>query len=101
MRKFVYYALFLFAALIVGFHEYNSQEVKPVRFTAVTVERGDSVWSIAAKHSTHSQDIRHVIAVMKEVNNLNRSVDIYPGQTLRVPVIERPSLELATVRTAH
>lgn len=101
MRKFVYYAIFLIAALVVGFHEYDSQEVNPVRYTIVTVERGDTVWSIATKYSTHSQDIRHVIAVMKEVNNLNRSVDIYPGQTLRVPVVERPSLELATVRTAH
>ena len=72
MKKFVYYAIFLLAALIVGFHECESQEVKPVRYTIVTVERGDTVWSIAAKHSTQSQDIRNVIAVMKQANNLKR-----------------------------
>ena len=101
MKKFVCYAAILIVALIIGLHECASQEVKPMRFTVVTVARGDTVWSIAAKHSTQSQDVRDVIAVIQQVNNLNRSVDIYPGQTLRVPIFDRPSLERAIARTDH
>jgi len=55
-------------------------------YKTVIVEKGDTIWNIAAQHTTQQEDIRNVIAVIKQANNLEQSVQIYPGQTLRIPV---------------
>ena len=56
------------------------------QYRIVTVERGDTLWCIAAKHTTHKQDIRELIARIKQTNNIDKNVEIYPGQVLQVPV---------------
>lgn len=67
--------------LFTGVNEAASSHYK-----TVIVEAGDTVWNIAAKHSTRQEDIRDVIASIKQANQLDQSVQIYPGQTLRIPV---------------
>lgn len=52
------------------------QNVSPV--TPYTVEKGDSLWSIAKKH--------HVtIAELTKANNINSSVALHPGKKLMIP----------------
>lgn len=49
------------------------------------VVSGDTLWDIAAAYTTAGEDVRHVVADIREANGLEGSV-IYPGQVLQVPV---------------
>ena len=55
-------------------------------YTLVQVGRGDTVWSIAAKHTGEKDDIRNLVVAIKKINNLGNDVAIHPGQTLKVPI---------------
>jgi len=48
------------------------------------VRSGDSLWSIAEVVALEDQDLRGVIAQIRELNDLDTSL-ILPGQTLLVP----------------
>lgn len=48
------------------------------------VRSGDSLWSIAEVVAFEDQDLRGVIAQIRELNDLDTSL-IVPGQTLLVP----------------
>jgi nucleoid-associated protein YgaU len=49
------------------------------------VAAGDTLWTIAARHSEPSDDIRRVIADIRETSGMDNS-SIYPGQVLRIPL---------------
>lgn len=53
-------------------------------YYAVTVEAGDSLWTIAARCSDGNKDIRKLIYDISKVNDLNGS-EIYEGQKLLIP----------------
>jgi nucleoid-associated protein YgaU len=55
-------------------------------YRTVYVGKGDSVWSIAAKHVGDKEDIRSLVAAIKQVNSLSNDVAIHPGQALKIPV---------------
>lgn len=55
-------------------------------FNEVRVLAGDSVWSIASKFVTNKEDVRELITAIRQVNGLSASVDIYPGQVLKIPL---------------
>jgi LysM repeat protein len=54
--------------------------------TVIQVMPGDTLWRIAAEHSTARQDIRDVVATIRHLNKLDHNGQIYPGQMLKVPV---------------
>lgn len=56
-------------------------------YMEVTVKAGEDVWSIARRHVSDKEDIRDLIDAVYKVNQLDRRVSIYPGQTLKIPVI--------------
>ena len=58
----------------------------PVNYKIIYVKNGDSLWSIAANWVTPNDDIRNLIVNIKKINGLNNSVEIYPGQALRIPI---------------
>ena len=66
--------------------EYHDKPITAYYYHVVTVQSGDTLWSIAEKHSAPQQDIRHLIAAIKQTNCIDQSVQIYPGQTLQIPV---------------
>lgn len=51
----------------------------------IEVRPGDTIWKIAAAHSTKQQDIRDVIANIRRLNQLDANCNIYPGQSLTIP----------------
>lgn len=51
----------------------------------IQVKSGDTVWKIAAEHSSPRQDVRDVIASIRYLNQLDGNGQIYPGQMLKVP----------------
>ena len=56
----------------------------PVQTTAVVVGPGDTIWQIAAQHSTGG-DLRDVVRQIEELNGLS-DASIVAGQKLYVPV---------------
>jgi len=54
------------------------------RFTTVTVQPGDTLWSIASAHSGNG-DIQTTIDRISETNHLSAS-NLQPGQRLRIPI---------------
>ncbi len=71
---------------LTGFAENN--EVSQGKMIVVTVEEGESLWLIAGKYSKGGQDIRKFVYEIREVNELGRTVAIYPGQQLKIPLNE-------------
>ena len=53
------------------------------RYATVTVQAGDTLWSIAAAHSGNA-DVQETIDQISSVNHL-KTVDLQPGQRLRIP----------------
>jgi LysM repeat protein len=54
------------------------------RFTTVTVDPGDTLWSIAAAHGPANADIQETIDRITEANHLGVA-SIQPGEHLRIP----------------
>jgi LysM repeat protein len=60
--------------------------VENEQIAVVTVEKGDTIWHIAAKHSSDSEDVREKVAAIRKLNNLDKMLIIYAGQQIKVPV---------------
>lgn len=56
----------------------------PQHYATVVVRPGDTLWSIASKHTASSSDVQDTIDQISEVNHLS-GANIAPGQRLRVP----------------
>jgi nucleoid-associated protein YgaU len=54
------------------------------RYKTVTVEPGDTLWSIATAHGNASEDVQETIDRISEANHLS-AASIQPGQHLRIP----------------
>jgi LysM repeat protein len=54
------------------------------RYTTVTVQPGDTLWSIASAHTSASADVQDTIDRISAVNHLN-AVELQPGEHLRIP----------------
>lgn len=57
----------------------------PQHYATVIVHPGDTLWSIASKHTGSNSDVQDTIDRISEVNHLT-GASIEPGQRLRVPV---------------
>ena len=53
-------------------------------YTEVTVQSGDTLWSIAERCGSPDEDIRNTICDIQRINGLSGSV-IFAGQVLLVP----------------
>ena len=54
------------------------------RYTVVTVQPGDTLWSIASAHGNANEDVQETIDRISAVNHLT-ATNIQPGEKLRVP----------------
>ncbi len=53
-------------------------------YTTVTVQPGDTLWSIASAHTPRSSNVQETIDRISEANHVSVS-DLQPGQHLRIP----------------
>ncbi|MDQ2872063.1 MAG: LysM peptidoglycan-binding domain-containing protein [Candidatus Eremiobacteraeota bacterium] len=53
-------------------------------YATVTVRPGDTLWTIAATHTTSAGDVQETVDRISEVNHLGPAA-IQPGQHLRIP----------------
>jgi predicted Zn-dependent protease len=54
------------------------------RYARVTVQPGDTLWSIASAHTNASGDVQETIDRISQANHLQAST-IQPGEHLRIP----------------
>jgi LysM repeat protein len=54
------------------------------RYTVVTVEPGDTLWSIASAHTIANGDVQDTIDRISAANHLQAST-IQPGEKIRIP----------------
>jgi len=50
------------------------------------VEKGDTLWSIATRLAPRSMDVRDFIYRVRQLNGLQASATIHPGQELVLPI---------------
>jgi LysM repeat protein len=53
-------------------------------FKIVSVQKGDTLWSIVKDNCGNYKDIRKAIYYIKEANDI-RTADITPGQQIKIP----------------
>ena len=56
----------------------------PERTTSVTVRAGDTLWTLAAKHTRPGDDVQETIDRIAVANHL-KGATIIPGERLRIP----------------
>jgi predicted Zn-dependent protease len=56
----------------------------PQRYTLVTVQSGDTLWSIASAHTGANGDVQDTIDRISAANHLQASM-IQPGEKIRIP----------------
>lgn len=73
--------VFVLSGVTILFHAFPQ---KPDEYVELTVDYGDTLWTIAQSIAPNS-DPRAVIWQIQEENQINNSTTIFPGQTIRVP----------------
>ncbi|MBQ7668197.1 MAG: LysM peptidoglycan-binding domain-containing protein [Clostridia bacterium] len=76
--------LFFILFGIFGFQNVSLGESVP-NYITIKVSKGDTLWTIASDYVKDGEDIRDVIAEIKELNNLKNS-NIKVGQELTIKV---------------
>ena len=61
------------------------QEEKEVYYTAVCIEAGDSLWSLAKKYAPEYADISDYVETLRQINQIRRDDRLIPGQVLVIP----------------
>ena len=54
------------------------------RYATVVVRPGDTLWAIAASHTSSGSDVQEMIDRITDANHL-QSESLQPGQHLRIP----------------
>jgi LysM repeat protein len=65
---------------------FSNKYLTSAAYQVIDVNKGDSLWTISSKYVTDKDDIRHLIAAIKHLNQLDNNTQIYPGQILKIPV---------------
>jgi predicted Zn-dependent protease len=58
----------------------------PQRYETVVVQRGDSLWALAAARTSQSGDVQGTIDRVMADNHLDSTGTIQPGQRIRIPI---------------
>ena len=83
-RLIICIVLFFILFGIFGFQNVSLGESVP-NYITIKVSKGDTLWTIASDYVKDGEDIRDVIAEIKELNNLKNS-NIKVGQELTIKV---------------
>jgi LysM repeat protein len=81
-RRLAVLAAVLVMLLGVGF-AHGVQGTAPIEYETVTVQPGDTLWSLA-EHRYPGEDVRTRVADIQRANGLGDPV-LHSGQTLRLP----------------
>ncbi len=77
--------IIVFALIIVlMFIAISSQGSKPIEYRSITIQKGDTLWSIVKSYQLNEIDPRKMISQIKRVNGLKNAI-LQPGQTINIP----------------
>lgn len=62
----------------------NNVQANESKEIIYTVKAGDSLWSIASKHTDVLEDVNNIISRIRYANGINEVV--YPGQKIIIPL---------------
>lgn len=88
----IFYGLLFSFAFVLGSYLYPAETTTPIHYQSIRVQTGDTLWSLAAKCTDESRDIREVVYEIKQLNQINDAGDLMPGATLKIPVTEKIDL---------
>lgn len=86
--------IFLLLSLILFFHYFTrsiavqNREPESETVINITIERGDTLWSIA-RTLYPDRDPRPVVVMIRELNGLQENPTVFPGQILQIPAPAR------------
>ena len=78
--------LVVISAFSFAFGMLDVKGLEETKFVEVKVAAGDTLWVIAQRHSSGEKDVREIVYLISEINDIDSNI-IYPGDTLRVPII--------------
>ena len=82
-KRFVFFTVLLISTcMFTLIFTLNAYSKDIPQYDYVTVEEGDTLWTIAAAYSSGS-DIRELIYRISEENNINNA-KIYPGEIIKI-----------------
>lgn len=92
----------LLSILVLSFTQLGWMYRDDTVIVPIRVEKGETLWHIAAVAADDNTDVRNVIDSILKTNKLANNDDIYPGQVLQVPVsTERVNLVKASFTTTQ
>jgi len=71
------------SSTLLGFD--NVQGVTKETYKQIEVKNGDTLWTIAQKYMPKKMDTRQSVYLLSQINHTSAG-DIYPGQTLNIPL---------------
>ena len=85
-------ALSVFALIWMGVSALHltNPYLRSSEFMEISVERGDSVWTIARKYATKETMAQELEEAIIEINGLPPNAALYAGRRLRIPMIDPP-----------
>ena len=76
--------LFSFAVALYVNHEAGSAAQGTRYFDEITVNPGDTLWTLAGPYRPEGMDIRHYVDIVAEINGVEDGI-IQPGQLIALP----------------
>ena len=82
--------LVLIISIILLFTNLNGVHsvVLDENYKEIHILEGDTLWSIALENMSKEYDTRYLVYKLREFNDLE-SANIYPGDTIRVPIMNQ------------
>lgn len=90
MKKDIFIMFGICLTLLLGYNMTNETEVLDTNHTqVVTVNNGDTLWTIASQITTANIDVRQTVYAMNELNQLDTMSTLKPGTKIIVPTIKK------------
>ena len=88
--SFISVLLVLIISIILLFTNLNGVHsvVLDENYKEIHILEGDTLWSIALENMSKEYDTRYLVYKLREFNDLE-SANIYPGDTIRVPIMNQ------------
>ena len=88
MNIFLLLSLILFCQYFARTITMQNREEEKEAFINITIEKGDTLWSIA-RAIYPDRDPRPVVAMIRDLNGLQENPTVFPGQILKIPAPAR------------
>lgn len=87
MKKVLF--ILIACALFLGWVANASVFTQEPMYKEIEVQYNDTLWDIAAREVNQTTDIRKYIYDIKQLNHMNHSDTLVPGQTLKMPILPK------------